>query len=172
MTTDAAKVTSLEALRNFKVALVRFAAEVESALMTLELEARRPVEWVEGDRARYWPQQIRKASDRVSEARLALDRCQVRISSEDEKSCYDERKALEKAKHRLQLAEEKTQAVRQWRYEMHKAAEDFHVQIAKMKHYLESDLLKGVAMLERMATALDRYAEQGGPEAEDLTPKT
>ena len=116
MAAQSANVTSLEALRNFKVALVKFAAEVESALMAMELEARRPVEWIEGDRARYWPQQIRKASNRVSEARLALDRCQVRISSEDEKSCYDERKALEKAKRRLQLAEEKTQAVRQWRF--------------------------------------------------------
>src|SRR5207237_456090 len=127
-----AKITSLDALRNFKVALLRFAAEVEAALVTLELEARRPMEWIEGDRARYWPQQVRKASDAVSEARLALERCQVRISSEDTKSCYDERKALDKAKRRLQLAEEKTQAVKRWRFEMHKAGADFHVQIAKL----------------------------------------
>ena len=58
-----AKITSLDALLNFKVALLRFSAEVEAALVTLELEARRPMEWIEGDRARYWPQQVRKASD-------------------------------------------------------------------------------------------------------------
>ena len=50
---------------------------------------------------------------------------------------------------------------------MHKAGADFHVQIAKLKHYLESDLLKAVATLERMSSALDRYAEQqSGKEGE------
>ena len=41
--------------------------------------------------------------------------CEVRISGEDARYCYDERKALEKAKRRLQLAEEKVQATRRWR---------------------------------------------------------
>src|SRR4051812_34045853 len=98
-----ANVTSLDALRGFRAALVRFGADVETALVALELEARRPVEWIEGDRSRYWPQQVRRASEMVSEARLALSRCEVRISSEDTKYCYDERKSLEKTKRRLQL---------------------------------------------------------------------
>ena len=103
MPAQTANVTSLDALRNLRAALVRFAADVEAALVALELEARRPVEWVEGDRSRYWPQQARKASELVSEARLALERCELRISGEDARYCYDERKALEKAKRRLRL---------------------------------------------------------------------
>jgi hypothetical protein len=162
MAAQSANVTSVDALRHFRAALVKFAAEVESALIALDLEARRPVEWIESNRARYWPLQVRKASDEVSEARLALDRCQFKISSEDEKSCYDERKALEKAKRRLQLAEEKTDAVKRWRYQMHKATEDFQTQTARTKQYLETELVKAVAALDRMTEALDRYAEQAG----------
>src|SRR5262249_46647786 len=147
-------------------ALARFAADVESALITLELEARRPVDWVEEDRSRYWPQQARRASDAVAEARQALERCEVRISGEDARYCHDERKALEKARRRLQLAEEKTQATRRWRAEMHKASEEFQVHIAKWKSYLESDLVRAMAMLDRLSDALDRYAERSGPIAE------
>jgi len=160
MSSSTANVTSLDALRQFRAALVRFAAEVEAALVTLELEARRPMDWIEDDRSRYWPQQTRKASDLVSEARLALERCEVRISGEDARYCYDERKALQRAKRRLQLAEEKTQATRRWKAQMHKDLEDFQVQVARLKRYLESDLLRAIATLDRMLAALDRYAQR------------
>jgi hypothetical protein len=162
MTANAANVTSLDALRGFRAALVKFAAEVEAAIVALELEARRPMEWVEDDRSRYWPQQVRKASEQVSEARLALERCEVRISSEDPKYCYDERKALERAKRRLQLAEEKTQAVRRWRAQMHKETEEFQMQVARLKQYLEYDLAKALATLDRITAALDRYTQPSG----------
>jgi hypothetical protein len=155
-----ANVTSTDVLRNVKAALVQFCADVESALVAMELEARRPVEWIEGDRARYWPQQARRASDLVQEARQALTRCEVRVSNEDRPSCYDEKKALEKAKRRLQLAEDKARIVPRWGSEMQKAAEDFATQVARIRTYLETDLTKAIAAAERMATALDKYVQQ------------
>jgi hypothetical protein len=159
MAAQSANVTSLDALLNFKAALLRFAANVEAALVALELEGRRPVEWVEEDRTRYWPRQVGRASEAVSEARLALERCQVRNSSEDARFCYDERKVLEKAKRRLQLAEEKVQAVKRWRMQMQHEAEEFEVQLARLRRYLESDLVRAIASLDRMLEALSQYTE-------------
>src|SRR5438094_2329401 len=142
MAAQSANVTSIDAPRQFRAALVRFVADVEAALVTLDLEAHRPIEWIEVDRPRYWRQEFRRASEAVAEARVALERCQVRISNEDTKYCYDERKALEKAKRRLETAEEKMQAVRRWRVELHKVVQDLQVQLARAKHYLESDMAK------------------------------
>lgn len=155
-----ANVTSIDAVRSVKEALLKFCADVESALIAMEIEARRPVEWIDGDRARYWPQQVRRATDMVNEARQALDRCQIRVSSEDRPSCYDEKKALDKAKRRLQLTEDRVRAVRRWSAEMHKAAEDFSTQVARIRNYLETDMTKGIAAAERMIAALDKYVEQ------------
>ncbi len=154
-----ANVTSIDAPRQFRAALVRFIAEVEAALVTLELEAARPLEWIEAD----WRQEARKASEAVAEARVALERCQVRIGGEDARYCYDERKALEKAKRRLLLSEEKVQSLRRWRNELQKAVEELQVQFARAKHYLETDLAKAIATLDRVAAALDRYAQQSAP---------
>jgi len=162
MAAPTANITSLDALRSFRAALVKFVEQMESALVALELEGRRSVDWVE-DRCRYWPQQARLASDAVAEARQSLDRCQVRVASEDVKYCYDERKALEKAKRRLQLCEDKIQAARRWRPQMQKESEEFKVQIAKMKRFLESDFTRAIAALDRMSEALNRYVEQGQP---------
>jgi len=160
MAASAAKITSLDALVRLRNALIQFGADVEVALVTLELEGRRGVDWIENDRSRYWPREVQRASDALSEARRTLERCEQTISGEDTKFCYDERKAVEKANRRLRLCEEKVQAVRRWRVQMRKEFEEFQVQIAKCRGYLETDLPKAVASLERMSTALDRYIEQ------------
>lgn len=162
---QSANITSIEALRLLKAALVTFEEEVQAALVALEMEARRPVEWIEHDRRQYWPRETRKATDVVSEARLSLQRCELTISGDDSRSCYDEKKALQKAKKRLEKCEEKVRAVRRWGPQIRKEVEEFEVQTAKLKQFMESEFCKAPAALERMAAALDRYVQQGGSSA-------
>jgi hypothetical protein len=157
MAGSGANVASVEAINVLRAALVRFAESAEAALTALSLEARRPLEWIEDDRTRYWPQQARRAADAVNEARIALERREARISGEDPQYCYDERKALEKAKRRLHLCEEKIGATRRWRVQMQKEVEELQVQIARLRHYLETDLVKAMATLEQMSVSLEKY---------------
>jgi hypothetical protein len=165
MTASGANITSIEALRLLKAALVTFEEEVQAAVVALEMEARRPVEWVEHDRRQYWPREVRKATDVLSEARLSLQRCELSISGDDSRSCYDERKALQKAKKRLEKCEDKVRAVRRWGPQIRKEVEEFEVQTAKLKQFLDSEFSKAPAALERMAAALDRYVQPGGSSA-------
>jgi len=165
--TRSAHLTSIEAIASLKAALVEFSASASDGLMQLMLEARRPEAWIE-DQARHWPRQVQRASDAVSEARLALQRCELTIDG-SERSCYDERKALEKAKRRLNEAEAKVAAVRRWRVEIRKEIEAFEVQAAKLQQYLESDFTRGLAALDRMVGALDQYVQTGGPAAGPAT---
>jgi chromosome segregation ATPase len=160
---SSANVANIAAVRAVRQALRSFAEEVNSALITLDLEARRPIEWIEHDRTQYWPREMRKASDWVSEARQALQRCELTIDADHRKSCYDEKKQLEKAKRRLQLAEEKIQAVKRWRLEVRKEVEEFQTQVAKLQRYLETDLERAVAVLDRMSQSLEKYVEVAPP---------
>jgi chromosome segregation ATPase len=154
---SSANVTSIDAIRQIRLALQQFQTDAQNALMQLELEGRRPVAWIDGDRAPYWEREVRKASDRLSEARIALEKAEVTTSAEETKYAYDERKALEKAKRRLRLCEEKIQKVKRWRSVIHKETEVFQAQLAKLQRYLEHDLTQSIAALGRMAEALDRY---------------
>lgn len=165
MVPRAANLTSTEAIRTLKAALVQFADSARKALVQFELESRRPLDWIEHDRTLYWPRQMHLASDALNEARMALARCELTINEEDRRSCYDERKALEKAKRRLRLTEEKIDAVRRWRAVVRKEVEEFQTQIAKLNWYLDSDFLQGIAALERMGQALDEYTTRPGPSA-------
>lgn len=165
MTTNRASVMSIEAVSRLAAALERFAAEVEDALIALELESRRPLEWIEHDRTPYWPREFRKASDRVNEARLALQRCELSATSDERRSCYEERVQLERARRRLRLCEEKIPVVQRWRARLRKEVEEFQTHAARMRNYLEADVPRAVAALGRMSAALDRYVSADGSTA-------
>ena len=154
-----AKVTSIDAVKRFRVAVKKFDFGVRDALTQLILEARRAVDWLEVDRTRYWPAQVRRASNEIAEAKVNLERCEMSISPSDRKSCYDEKKALDTAKQRLRTAEEKVKAVQRWKRKVKHEAEEFEVQVAKMNGLLDVEVPRTVATLERMIAALDRYTE-------------
>jgi len=42
---------------------------------------------------------------------------------------------------------------------IHKESEEFESQVAKLKRYMEYDLVQAVALLGRMAQALDKYVQ-------------
>jgi hypothetical protein len=155
----AANLTSIDAIAALKSALQQFDAKVRDAIIQLNLSARRPLDWIEHDRSQYWPREVRKAIDAVSEARLTLARAQATIDPNDHRSCYEERKQLDKAKRRLELAESKVAAVRRWKLELRKEVEELEVQSAKLQNYLDSDLSAAVLALGRMADAVDRYVQ-------------
>lgn len=158
MSARSANITSIDAIRAFTAALRAFEDGADDAAVQMELETRRPVAWID-ELSMYWPKEVRKASDAVSEARIALEKCELTISGDERRSCYDERKALEKAKRRLQTAEEKVLAVRRWKVQIRKEVEEFEVQITKLRQYLEGDLIRSIALLQRMTAALDQYAQ-------------
>lgn len=158
---QSANVQSVEAVHHFKLVLQQYVADVGEALTDLVLEARRAVDWIENDRSRYWPAEFRRSSDAVSESRIALERCEMAISPDDRRPCYEERKALEQAKRRLRKAEEMMQVVQRWRIKVKHEAEEFEGQVAKLNQFLENDVPRAAAALDRMSIALDRYVSQG-----------
>lgn len=162
MSQSSANVNSIDAIRAFRIALLKFVDDAANAITTLELEGRRPATWID-TKATYWARENRKASDGMNEARVALDRAEMTTSAEETKYAYDERKALERAKKRMRVTEEKQQAVKRWRPQIHKAVEEFHVALSKFQRYQETDLAQAIASLGRMTESLDRYVQASAP---------
>jgi hypothetical protein len=153
----AANITSTDAVRALKLAMERYDADVRDIVTQLELEVRRAVDYIEHDRAQYWPREARKASDALAAARIELERQELAVRPEDKRSCYEAKLAVEKAKRRLRRAEEKVRAVRKWRVVVHHEAEEFAGETAKLTNFLDCEFPRAVAALERMAAALDKY---------------
>jgi hypothetical protein len=87
MASRTARVASIDAVRAARAALIEFSAEVCAALDTLAIEAQRPLDWIERDQTHYWPRQVQARSDQLSEARLALQRCELTIDGSQSRYC-------------------------------------------------------------------------------------
>lgn len=153
-----ANVTSIDGIRELRTSLLKFEEYSRDGLTMLILEVRRAMEWLEGDRRRYWPEQVRRASQKLVEARNDLERCQLKYGSEEAPSCYEQKMALQRAKRRLRFCEDQVKVVKQWIRAVRQELNDFEGQAAKLNSVLDADIPHAVTTLERMLRALDKYA--------------
>ena len=155
---QSANVTSIDGVRDLRTALLKFEEYSRDGLTMLVLEVRRAMEWLEVDRRRYWPEQVRRASQKVVEARNDLERCELKYGSEEAPSCYEQKMALQRAKRRLRYCEDQVKVVEQWIRAVRQELNEFEGQTAKLTSILDSDIPHAVTTLERMLRALDKYA--------------
>ena len=157
---QAANVKSIEALREFRMELKRYLEAMNHILESLKMESNKAMGWIEQDRVRYWPRAAKLASDELVEANNALLRCKMAAMEGQPKSCIDEKKEVERSKTRLRFCERQVKIVRQWRHRMRHATEEFDGKAARLGQYVEADLPKAIASLDRMIASLEKYSEK------------
>jgi len=164
-----AKLFAIDAVQILHAAMVRFGEQAMTAVGELDLEVHRGMQWFTHDCKDYWGEQVRRASEQVSEARIALQRRQMFKIGDRPPSCDDERKALDKARLRLRLAEQKVEAVRRWKRILDHEVIEFRGAIGPLAGWLQADLPKALAALDRMARALEHYVALKTPAQEGRT---
>ncbi len=167
-----ARVTDVAVLVDFRAALAIFAAEAHRALADLEIETHRAVDWFTHDRPQFWEAEVRRSQDAVARARDDLNNSRTfKRIGDYTPSCAQEKKVLEAAKRRLEHAERKLQAAKQWSRSVQQAVHKFHGPIQQLLMILDGDVPRAMALLERMSTSLEHYAATNAPAAikwEDL----
>ena len=108
-----ARLTRIDAVEEMAAAVDAFRNEATAALEGLDMEIRRALEWIHHDRHDHWDHQVRRGWERITEARVQLQQAMTarRIGDHDP-ACIDEKKALARAKQRLEIAQKKVEAVR------------------------------------------------------------
>ena len=166
-----ANVTSIDAISHFKVAFHKFAKELRDAVTTLDLESSRAIDWIDNDRANFWPRETKRAGERLNEARNNLERARTTSRSGDTRSCYQEKKEVALAEWRLRYCEDQIAIVRAWRRKLQHETEEFRGKMGRLNQIADVD--RGIAALERILGALDRYAERAvSPKAFNSTQPT
>jgi hypothetical protein len=162
-----AKVTSIAVLREFRPALIKFVEEGRVSLIAAEAECNRTLEWLRNDRVRYWKKELRKRQDDINRCKTELLNKQ-RSATGEPRSAVEERKALDKAKYRLEEAVTKQANTKRWLRQLEKE----HMQYKGMAQGLSGQLtrLEDMALhdLDRMAEALEDYVSMAVPTAEEI----
>ncbi len=168
-----ARVTNVAALDDFRVALANFAVMVRQALIDLEMESQRALDWISQDRATHWKTEARRSSDLLARAKdeLVNARTFKRVDNYVP-SCIEEKKQVDLAKRRLEHSEQKMEAVRRWSMAAPRAVDEFRGPVQQLMSMLDGDIPRAMAVLQRMSAALELYAAVEAPTAipwEELT---
>ena len=163
-----ADVKSIDTLAFMKAAFAAFAHETGQALAEAEMQGQRAVEWITMDQAAFWKGEIRRNSDLVNKAIKDLEHCRTfKKVGDNQPSCIEEKKALEKAKAKLARAEAKAEAVRRWTPVVQQQFRETCVRLVRFREVIDVDCPRAVAQLERMLRALDAYQSTSSPAGAD-----
>ena len=165
-----ANVKSLDAMRTFRVHLIEFSTVAMDVAASLQQQTLSFLEWLEHDRPNFWKNYMLRSFDVIAQARSDLERCKLRTAADHRPTCYEEKLALDAAKQRLQMAQEKVESVARWCAFVRHEIDEFDGRRGGLQRYIESDFAKTIATLERMIGAIEAYAEIESAAEEPVAP--
>jgi hypothetical protein len=154
---ESAQVNEIAALEEFRGALTTFAEEAGEALSAAEMEVRRAFDWLD-EQKKNWVQAVRDSEDDVVSAKADLERRKLARLFDREPDCTEQEKALRLARQRLEEAKDKVDVCRRWQPVLRREVEEYEGRARRLGGFLEGELPRGVALLERLIAALESYA--------------
>ncbi len=152
-----ANVLSVQALKDFRVAMANFAEEARSSLGGVDMELRRTRDWLERDQLGYWQAQIKKRSEVLQQARADLHKRQLSQQGSDAVSDSDQKEAVREAQKRLRKAEEMVALVKRLIPQLHHAIDEYHSHSQPLGDHISGGFEKSMAGLEKMILAVESY---------------
>ncbi|HEX8524359.1 MAG TPA: hypothetical protein VF669_19040 [Tepidisphaeraceae bacterium] len=169
---ESANVSSIDALRSFRAALIKFAESANYAITDADADVRGTLIWLERDQSVYWKNQIRKRHEALERAREALRHKELyKAPHGGRASVVDEQKMVAKCKAALAEAEQKLANVKKSILRLTKAQSEFIGQIQRLGTAVQSDLPAAIADLDRMVRLLDEYVSLRAPTATISAPE-
>jgi len=165
---QAARVLSVQALRDFRVSLYKFIEEARNALSGVDMELRRTRDWLERDQLGYWQMQVKRRQEAVMNARSELHKRQIAAKGSDAISDTEQKEALREAQRKLRVAEEKVATVKRLVPVFHHALAEYKSCASPLNDHLSGGVEKSLARLENMVRSLEEYLALQAP----TTPRT
>ncbi len=165
---ERAKVTSLEAIEDFRARLIIYRDKAGRVLDEVSDGVVRTRLWLEGDRPAHWENQIRRLTRELEQRQQELFSAQMSGLRE---ASYLQQAAVQKARRAIREAENKLSAVRNWRRQFDHKVEPAARQVEKLRHTLGHELGQAVAWINEVTRTISAYAELS-PAAPASPPKT
>lgn len=160
---QSANVLSVQALKDFRVALCNFVEESRNALSGVDMELRRMRNWLERDQLSYWQMQVKRRHEAMMMARTELHRRKISQMGSDAVSDTEQKEALREAQRRLRVAEEKVEIVKKLIPVFQHAVAEYLSHSQPLGDHLSGGIEKTLATLERMIVSLEDYLAVAPP---------
>jgi hypothetical protein len=154
---QSARVESLDALKEFKAALIAFGVDVQEALAAVETEIQRSLDNLQ-QQLQHWHAEVRRRQDELVRAKAVLAQKRWGHSHDRGPGQTEAEMAVEHAKQRLREAEAKVEITRRWLLHLPREIGEYQGPARRLGGWVEADLKQGVALLDRRLAALEAYA--------------
>lgn len=155
---------SLDALRDFRVALVKFSETCAVAIGDADGEVHRTLHWLELEQLPYWTQQIRQRETLVAQWKDAVRQKQLyKDSTGGRQSAVDELKNLARAQASLLEAQERWTATKQYIRKLQKQQMEYRGQVQKLSLALTGDVRECLARLQTLQNMIAEYGRTNAP---------
>src|SRR5688500_2513179 len=153
-----AHVDSIDTLKVFRVALIKFAEEANAALASAEAEMQRMVGWLERDQVSFWTFQLRKRQEGLSRAQEARRNKKLFPDAAGRfPTPIEEEKAVRKWKAAVEEAEQKLANCKKYGRLLQKAIMDYKGGVQRFSSAVQVETPNAVARLDRMVDKLEAY---------------
>lgn len=157
---QSAHIESLDALKRFRVALVRFAESVGIGLDEADAEVQRTEMWLKQEQPAHWKHQVSVRTELYTRAKSALARKKLQTSGLNNRpSCVDELKALAAAERALEEARHKQAEVRRWSRLFEQEAFNYAGAVQRLRTATQGGLPRALAHLDAMIEAIEAYGD-------------
>jgi hypothetical protein len=155
---DQANVQSIDALKDFKAALIEFGEEARMALSEALSDVQRTAWWVQHDQPAHWQRELRKRTNKLNECKTDLSRAELQ-----KVSTVIEKKKVAAAQRGVEEAEDKLRRIKHWSLILEKELMMFRGQCNALSGIVDGELPNTVARMERMIEALYKYVSLQAP---------
>jgi hypothetical protein len=160
-----AKVLSIQALKDFRIAMINFVEEARSALGGVDMELKRMRDWLERDQLGYWQMQVKQRHEAMTMARTELHRRKISQQGSDAVSDTEQKEALREAQRRLHAAEQKVEIVKKLIPIFHHAMSEYTARANPLADHLSGGMHRSLGSLEKMVQSLETYLAVRAPTA-------
>jgi hypothetical protein len=153
-----ARVDSIETLKVFRVALIKFGEEANAALASAEAEMQRMLGWLERDQVSFWQMQIRKRQELLERAQEALRMKKLFPDAAGRTPTpIEEEKAVRRCKAALEEANEKLANCKKYSRVLQREIMNYKGGVQRFSTWVGAEIPSAVARLDRMVTTLEAY---------------
>ena len=155
-----ARVGSIDAIQDFRAALIRYSERARRALDDVTGEVKRTRGWLESEQRQKWEGEYRRRARHLEQAQQELFSARLSSMKQDKSA---QQMAVKKAERMLAEAEQKLAVIKRWRQAYDARVEALAKQLETLQDMLTRQMPKGVVSLSNSIRHLQDYAEVNAP---------
>jgi hypothetical protein len=153
---QAANVRSLESLKEFRSALIKFIDEAKRAISTADGEVSNTQIWLSSTQPMHWIQLERRSTELLAQAKSELFRATI-SQPDNPRGPTDQVRQVKRRESEIKQAQEKLQQTKRWSRKFEREINEYRGAINPLLSSLEGSLNKAVFIINKSIQSLEAY---------------